>query len=171
SEQCDDGNRAPDDGCDAACYREARYVCAEPGEPCELTVCGDGDKQGDEGCDDGNVIAGDGCGPTCQNEPTFVRDSNNVPVAQLTCGDGLITGIEACDDGNAVSGDGCSATCEEEAGFACSPLLALPSSVQMAVTYRDFKTDETSGGHPDFENVNSSSASIPGVPCTTGNQA
>ena len=130
----------------------------------------------DEGCDDGNRTAGDGCGPTCQNEPTFELDDDGVPVAQLRCGDGLKTGDEECDDGNTANDDGCSADCTEEEGYTCDELLDLPDSVQMAVTYRDFKTDETSGGHPDFESVDSFDGlpdghNLPGAPCTLSNQS
>ncbi|MBI5500146.1 MAG: hypothetical protein HY907_07870 [Deltaproteobacteria bacterium] len=55
-EQCDDGDTAPDDGCDATC----RY---------EAGVCGNSRVDADETCDDGTPpTAGDGCDATCQTE-------------------------------------------------------------------------------------------------------
>jgi cysteine-rich repeat protein len=85
TEECDDGNNAPGDGCRANCTRE---------------ICGDGILDLGEGCDDGNTVGGDGCSATCQREPR--------------CGDGILDPGEQCDDGNNVNGDGCSATCQRE---------------------------------------------------------
>lgn len=152
TEECDDGNSVDGDGCGGGCLREAGFECPTDGGECAEAVCADGELGGDEGCDDGNTIAGDGCGPTCQKEPTF----NSEGVATLACGDGLITGDETCDDGNENSGDGCSNECQEEEGWNCRDLLELPETVDIAVTYRDFKgrgtnADPTDGGHPDFE--------------------
>ena len=53
-EECDDGNTAGGDGCDAACQLE----------PVGAT-CGDGTMDAYEVCDDGNTTNGDGCSPTC----------------------------------------------------------------------------------------------------------
>jgi cysteine-rich repeat protein len=165
-EDCDDNNTADGDGCGGGCLREAGFECPAGGGDCTETTCGDGDSGGDEGCDDGDTVAGDGCGPTCQVEPTFDPSG----VATLACGDGLITGGEACDDGNGSSSDGCSEACAVEDGWTCRDLLELPETVRIAVTYRDFKSDETVGGHIDFENVNQSDSDIPGAPCEVDNQ-
>ncbi len=167
TEDCDDGNTVDGDGCGGGCLREAGFECPLDGGDCTEAVCADGNPGGDEGCDDGNTVAGDGCGPTCQVEPTF--DSSGV--ATLACGDGLITGAEECDDGNANSDDGCSQDCELEAGWICEELLELPETVDIAVTLRDFRSDESPGGHPDFENVNQVDEEIPGPPCEVDNAA
>jgi cysteine-rich repeat protein len=53
-EQCDDGNRAPGDGCSASC---------------QLEICGDGRKEPTEECEDGNTVFGvasDNCTPACR---------------------------------------------------------------------------------------------------------
>lgn len=55
SEQCDDGNTQPNDGCSAYCFIETQF-------------CGDGIKETGEQCDDGNANYGDGCTPTCAVE-------------------------------------------------------------------------------------------------------
>lgn len=89
-EECDDGNTAPGDGCDAACRREA--------------YCGDGTVDAGEVCDDGNHRSNDGCRSDCLSDET--------------CGNGIIdfaTG-EVCDDGNTVGGDACSADCTMRSG-------------------------------------------------------
>jgi len=66
SEQCDDGNTTPGDGCDEQCMNEP--------EP----VCGDGTvNQSSEQCDDGNTTPGDGCSEICEIEvstPTCVSN-------------------------------------------------------------------------------------------------
>lgn len=107
SEQCDDGNLQPGDGCDAQCRKES---CGngrkDAGEECDPPVpnqctsncklfgsrCGDGTVQADDGeqCDDGNDTANDGC--------TDCR---------LDCGDGTI---------NAAAGE----QCEPEYSTHCS---------------------------------------------------
>jgi cysteine-rich repeat protein len=82
NEECDDGNNAPNDGCDAQCVIER---------------CGDNITNGAEQCDDGANIDGDGCSAQCQTE---------------FCGDGDVNNnTEECDDGATVDGDGCSANC------------------------------------------------------------
>jgi len=75
TEQCDDGNNKPFDGCSPDCRLEPSC----PGGKC-VAVCGDGllfdfdangDGMPDEACDDGNTRAGDGCSPTCTIEPGY----------------------------------------------------------------------------------------------------
>src|SRR5699024_6492710 len=68
TEQCDDGNLIPFDGCTASCTNEPS--CS--GGTC-VAVCGDGVilPGGTEECDDGNTIAGDGCSPSCTTEAGF----------------------------------------------------------------------------------------------------
>jgi cysteine-rich repeat protein len=87
SEQCDDGNTTPGDGCSSTCAVEPR--------------CGDNTINGTDECDDGNTTGGDGCSATCE----------------LECGNGLSDAGEECDDGNTTSFDGCSETCTVEAPY------------------------------------------------------
>ena len=51
SEECDDGNTTPGDGCD---------------ENCKTEVCGNGLVQSGEDCDDGGTATGDGCDENCK---------------------------------------------------------------------------------------------------------
>jgi cysteine-rich repeat protein len=68
-EECDDGNDAPGDGCDAHCFVEA---------------CGNYVVQTGETCDDGNREDGDGCDSDCKRE--------------FVCGDGMVKApFEECD--------------------------------------------------------------------------
>jgi cysteine-rich repeat protein len=121
-EECDDGNTANGDGCDATCNNEAGHTCG----------CGDGIVQEGEQCDDGNTTAGDGCSATCTSEPVC-GDGHQDPGEQCddgntdnndacrndctlcpstsVCGNGLVESGEACDDGNTVDGDGCRNDC------------------------------------------------------------
>lgn len=87
SEECDDGNTTPGDGCDAVCIIEP--------------ICGNSVVEPGEECDDGNILNGDGCSSTCQN--------------QGICGNGLLEiPDEQCDDSNNVAGDGCDSACQWE---------------------------------------------------------
>lgn len=65
-ETCDDGGRAPSDGCSALCQVEAGWTCT--GVPSRCGRCGDGVVGLEELCDDGNTLDGDGCSSTCTLE-------------------------------------------------------------------------------------------------------
>jgi fibro-slime domain-containing protein len=78
TEQCDDGNNKPLDGCSADCQWEPSC----PNGTC-ASRCGDGllfdfdaDANGaiDEECDDGNLRNGDGCSSTCKKEVGYKCD-------------------------------------------------------------------------------------------------
>jgi fibro-slime domain-containing protein len=185
-EECDLGSSPNPAACNN-CKLQPGYKCGLSGlGPCVATVCpnataptsppgsaayidtAQANAEPGEGCDDGNTVAGDGCGPTCQLEPAVTVGTN--PTVSLTCGDGLKTGSEGCDDGNVTNGDGCSSGCAEESGWSCNEVLIRPATVAMAVTYRDFKSNGVTGGHPHFENVIANDKGIPGQPCTTANQ-
>jgi len=73
SEQCDDHNLRPYDGCSPSCALEPQCGSAtSPVGRC-ASHCGDGIllASDNEECDDGNKIAGDGCGPDCKLEPGY----------------------------------------------------------------------------------------------------
>jgi fibro-slime domain-containing protein len=193
-EQCDDGNKTSGDGCNTGCKVEVGFSCPTVGAKCVASVCGDKNVDAGEGCDDGGLclggsnpgvtctkdanctgggtcktVAGDGCGPTCQPEPTVTVGP--APTVNVFCGDGLKTGTEVCDDGNTTDGDGCQGDCKSEtSGWDCTGKLTLPTSLQMRVTYRDFKQRGSTGGHPDFEHDNSPSSAlnITGPACKLG---
>jgi fibro-slime domain-containing protein len=74
SEQCDDHNLVPYDGCSPTCTVEP--VCT--GGTC-TAVCGDGLKFPQEACDDGNLQDGDGCSHDCNLEAGFNCVANNQP--------------------------------------------------------------------------------------------
>ncbi len=184
SEECDDKNTVNGDGCNSSCRIEPFFACPTVGAACKPTVCGNNLVEAGETCDKGDVIGGDGCGPTCQEEPT-ITPGPNPTVTLKGCGDGLITGNEVCDDGNTVDGDGCSADCKTvEPEWTCSDFVKLPLSVQIQVTYRDFKQRGSSGGHTDFEhdpygsdrdvpgpvckNNSTECTALPGVTCPAG---
>jgi fibro-slime domain-containing protein len=128
TEQCDDGNTTPGDGCSAGCQIEADYLCPTPGQPCvSNATCGNGSLSSAETCDDGNTADGDGCNSTCTAiDPGWqcrVPGKKCVPL----CGDGVLTGSENCDDSNTVSGDGCSSTCLTEPGWSCNGAVCIQS--------------------------------------------
>lgn len=161
-EQCEytlDMNGDPElnAGC-VNCFISPGYDCSADPRACVLSNCGNGDPNEDmfaeaengEGCDDGNDIAGDGCSPTCQIEPTFDHDDNGTPsLTSGSCGDGFKTLAEECDDGNTTNGDGCDDTCTEEPGWSCvENSLDYPATIPFKVTYRDFLSNDQTGGHP-----------------------
>jgi fibro-slime domain-containing protein len=150
-EECDDANAATP-GCSATCTLEAGFQCLTPGAACTTTTCGDGVKEGTEQCDDANNDLGDGCTPLCTREPSCVAG-----VCDAVCGDGAIQAGEGCDDGNLHDFDGCSSSCSVETGFACTPSNTVePDPLNVVIVYRDFKGNDLTGGHVDFENINKS---------------
>jgi len=185
-EQCEfaldgDNNPIANPGC-VNCYIEPGYDCSDDPTACVLSSCGNGDPNEDpedeaengEGCDDGNSIAGDGCSPTCQIEPTFGHDDNGTPsLTSSSCGDGFKTLAEECDDGNTTNGDGCDEFCAEEPGWACSEnAITYPASIPFKVTYRDFLSNDQTGGHPhmnDTSGPGGTDRGIAGQLCLTSN--
>lgn len=129
TEECDDGNALPGDGCNGACTVEPHSVCETPGQPCESTlVCGDGQVDPGEFCDDGNTADEDGCSGDCSaQDPAFVCPPMEPCFRLYVCGDGRVSpnAGEACDDGNMEAGDGCDGDCAIEAGFTC-PIPGQP---------------------------------------------
>jgi cysteine-rich repeat protein len=113
-EECDDGNIAIGDGCNA-CKREVGGACGN----------GALEPSNGEQCDDGNKTAGDGCSPTCQFEPVGT-----------SCGNGTIEApLEVCDDSNTNNGDGCNPTCNLKntvstwlTGVGATPALAADNT-------------------------------------------
>jgi cysteine-rich repeat protein len=114
TEECDDGNTIPDDGCSDLCLLpmcgdglvQAGEDCDDANDEdddsciaCITARCGDGVVQADvETCDDGAENGDYGlCGDFCEDEER--------------CGDGVINGPEGCDDGNEIDDDACSNEC------------------------------------------------------------
>jgi cysteine-rich repeat protein len=111
-EQCDDGNLAADDGCDAACIVEecgngltqSGETCDDGGETascdadCTDVACGDAQPNSTAGeqCDDGNLATGDGCDADCVSE---------------VCGNAVVQAGELCDDG--AESAGCDSDCTD----------------------------------------------------------
>lgn len=69
-QQCDDKNKADNDGCSSLCQIESGWSCAA--NFCQKIVnnfCGDGITEGKEECDDGFPLkGGDGCNILCKVE-------------------------------------------------------------------------------------------------------
>jgi fibro-slime domain-containing protein len=74
TEQCDDGNKRPFDGCAQDCTNEPKcgYLNDNTSQPYQcFSMCGDGLKMPDEECDDGNVLDDDGCSSKCKVEAGY----------------------------------------------------------------------------------------------------
>lgn len=125
SEECDDGNDVPYDGC-TRCLIDGFYRCDGQPSICvhkdmQLSGCGDGILQPGEECDDGNGRDGDGCSYRCEIEPGYIcAGQPGVCHKRPPCGDGIIEAGEQCDDGNRNDYDGCNAACQIENYYTCS---------------------------------------------------
>jgi cysteine-rich repeat protein len=134
TEECDDGNQEPGDGCENDCtisdpvcgngVVEEGEVCddGDPDDPMcsddcqtlmEEAVCGDGTTQRGEECDDGNVEDGDGCQADCTITPP-------------ECGNGKVEEGEECDDGNDVNG-GENDFCKNDCSVFIPPMCQAPA--------------------------------------------
>ncbi|MDD5074895.1 MAG: DUF4215 domain-containing protein [Candidatus Peribacteraceae bacterium] len=140
-EQCDDGNAASQDGCDALCRTETGYACFGLPSSCH-PVCGDGIVISPEQCDDGNIIDDDGCSTVCEIERAAAPSSFESSFASFgalsVCGNGLTEIGEECDDGNLFDFDGCSHLCtiEEILSSASSSPVSSVSSVPSVSSLR-----------------------------------
>jgi cysteine-rich repeat protein len=120
TEQCDDGNTTPDDGCSATCQCEntcGNGIVQKPCEQCDL---------GPDNCQPGECCSS-GCASDCEvtgrctGSGACCTFSADCPPGEGCCGNTIIEGNEQCDDGNTVEGDCCSSTCQNEPP-PCSPL-------------------------------------------------
>ena len=93
TEECDDGNTDPGDGCSSTCLIE---------------FCGNGLVEGAEECDDGNLVDGDGCSQVCTAEEVGSECAD----AMDNDGDGLTD----CEDPDCNA----EAFCNEAGSNACS---------------------------------------------------
>ncbi|CAD8214994.1 unnamed protein product [Paramecium octaurelia] len=147
SEQCDDGNYQPYDGC----YNQCQDNFEKSDQNYCKPICGDGIIiEGLEECEDLNDIQYDGCYQCffqcsqncskcnqgkCQecaegydliisecNQVIIINDNQNDgnKAIQNQCGDQILSTKEQCDDGNQYSGDGCSIDCKVEKTWKCN---------------------------------------------------
>jgi len=122
SEECDDGNSVPGDGCTGICKIEKHFKCPTAGKPCVSTFeCGNGVIEPGEVCDDGNKTPDDGCSADCTvQSASFICKTPGQPCERVEfCGNSRVKGDENCDDGNTKPGDGCDSNCRKEAGWLC----------------------------------------------------
>ncbi len=98
AEECDDGNRADNDGCSFYCQSEQRQQASSFAPS---AWCGNGLLEAGEQCDNG---------PDNANIPNQCRQNCVFP----RCGDNIKDAGEECDDGNMANGDGCSVQCTRE---------------------------------------------------------
>lgn len=174
-EECDlgSGKNTEGSGCSPFCRLEPGYECTT--KACtkvrKQQLCGNGKLDLGEECDDGNNVGGDGCSPDCRRETAFQCDNTAMPsVCRPTCGDGIwnftltkVPGktpssvrdlIEECDDGNNIDGDGCSSDCKLEDGYYLDiPTVSYPDSIELPVTFRDFKGVDIKSGSGGIANT------------------
>ncbi len=112
-EQCDDGNTAPGDGCDAQCHIEVKLAPDGTLLLTELQINPDAVED----------IAGEWLevyNPTAKAIDLtgwkLTDTTGDLHVIAAACGDGLSEFGEECDDHNTKDGDGCDATCHVEGG-------------------------------------------------------
>jgi cysteine-rich repeat protein len=131
TEECDDGNRASDDGCSASCTVEDTITLVAA-----ASVCGNGTLEEPEECDNSNRRDNDGCSSTCLleigicgdgviqkllgeqcedalHDVTLPYQCEDCQLVTHSCGDGKQTAGEACDSGvlNANAPDVCRPDC------------------------------------------------------------
>lgn len=122
TEECDDFNTIPGDGCTGICKVEPNWECPDPGMPCVYKIeCGNSILEPGEVCDDGNKVDDDGCNLECEQSANYSCPIPGVECTRIVfCGDGRINGEENCEDGNTDPGDGCDEDCIKETGWVCS---------------------------------------------------
>ena len=137
TEECDDGNLTPSDGCSDDCLIDVGYECLTPGELC-TPICGDGRVvTGKEDCDDGPLEDSSrgvtGCNEDCSSGAATgwectEGDINTASICSLLCPNGFVNEeLEECDDENSENKDGCS-SCSIDKGYECegNPSVCTP---------------------------------------------
>ena len=127
SEECDDSNTVPGDGCSDTCELEEGFGCrTSVGERtvCYNKTCGDGVRVPGEDCDSGS----DGYG--CESFSCTILDGFECPVNAefngssecFNCGNGIREFFEECDtlNGTGKDIDGCNDTCNIVELFTCT---------------------------------------------------
>ena len=144
TEECDDEDLEPADGCNEACLLEPGYTCTGMPSICtgEL-ACGDGAIGDSEGCDDGNVASGDGCGDDCEIEDDFTCEGEPSECILDPDGDGVGAATDNCprvanpqqaDADRDGVGDACELTnpASEDEGGGCCQVGGDPTAVVLA---------------------------------------
>jgi cysteine-rich repeat protein len=132
SEECDDGNEDPDDGCSATCELECGDGALSGTELCDPGIAAgeSGACPTDETCTDVDpcttgIVSGSGCEVTCDFATTTapIDDDECCPVGQdattdndcdAVCGNGVVEDPEVCD--TAITGGAfgeCPAACDD----------------------------------------------------------
>lgn len=135
SEECDDGNTDPDDGCSADCMLECGDGRVSGDETCDVAIADGEPGACPADCDDGDsctvdAIDGTECAPECAHAPITAivsgdmccppgADSTTDTDCMSTCGDGIVSGTETCDTAIASTEAGaCPTACDD--GDACT---------------------------------------------------
>lgn len=100
TEECDDGNSTPNDGCDGTCSVELGYVCDDAAPSVCTSACGSGTLEEGEECDDDNTVSGDRCSATCTLEFDTMEaaEPNNTTPQVITATNHVIRGSFLDDD-------------------------------------------------------------------------
>jgi cysteine-rich repeat protein len=79
TEECDDSNVTPGDGCSAICKKEAGFNCPAAGGAC-TSICGDGVQASTEACDDFNTSTCGTCSGNCRTAQTPAAANGSITV-------------------------------------------------------------------------------------------
>ena len=144
-EECDDGNKVPNDGCSPSCKRELMFTeyTDEDGVVTYSPKCGDGITLW-------MIPRRDSTGKAmCKTEANKDKAAPYTTEKDLKdhyqCEFGFVP-AEECDDGNLIGNDGCSKQCEIETGFTCTDFrdMASAPTIDLDITYYDFRNPSQS---------------------------
>jgi|GEM_PF-1851224 len=91
TEQCDDGNQVPGDGCSDTCTVESGWTCTGTNPSGCMRLCGNGVLDPDEECDDANLTDGDSCSSLCKRtfiSPAVYLDERSVGTGTINVSPG-----------------------------------------------------------------------------------
>lgn len=153
SEECDDSNTTPNDGCSATCTFECGDGAVTGTETCDTGIAAGTTGACPATCDDGMVctmdmLNGSACTTTCTHAdiaagpadsccPTGATPATD-PDCSASCGNGFVDSGETCDTAITSGVGSCPATCDD--GVACTADAATGSACTAACTHTSITT-------------------------------
>ena len=155
-EECDDGNRDPDDGCSADCQLECGDGTVSGDELCDTAIASGEAGACPSDCDDADActtdaLDGTGCSTECSHAPISTAangdgccpagaDASTDDDCVSSCGNSILEPGELCEDGSAAA---CPTACDDSNTCTADVLSGAASTCDAECSYTDITACST----------------------------